>query len=108
MLKPKPEQDAKGRFISGNSGGGRPRGSRNLLGEAFVADVTITKVRKTRPSDYLRLIASILPKDVNVNVTAVESMSDDELSATIKRLLAEPDLELADPRETPGNGGGLN
>jgi hypothetical protein len=118
MLKPKPEQDEKGRFISGTSGGGRPRGSRNLLGEAFVADlyadwqkhgpVTITKVRKTRPSDYLRLIASILPKDVNVNVTAAESMSDDELSATIKRLLAEPDLELADPRETPGNGGGLN
>jgi hypothetical protein len=38
MAKPKPEQDEKGRFVPGNSGnGGRPKGSRNRLGEAFVA-----------------------------------------------------------------------
>ncbi len=39
MAKPKPAQDAKGRFLSGNSGGGRPKGSRNQLGEAFIADL---------------------------------------------------------------------
>src|SRR3984893_12266500 len=103
MGKPKPEQDEKGRFIAGNSGnGGRPKGSRAQLGEAFVADlyadwqkhgpVTITKVRETRPADYLKVIVSILPKDVNVNVSAVESMNDDELAATIKRLSADPNI----------------
>src|SRR5512146_2238170 len=35
--RPKPEQDEKGRFIAGNSGnGGRPRGARAKLGEAFM------------------------------------------------------------------------
>jgi hypothetical protein len=100
MAKPKPEQDEKGRFLPGNNGGsGRPKGSRNQLGETFVADlyadwqkhgpVTITKVRETRPADYLKVIASILPKDSNVKVSAIESMTDDELSATIKRLDAD-------------------
>jgi hypothetical protein len=40
MLKPKPEQDEKGRFVPGNNGGGgRPIGSRNQLGEAFIVDL---------------------------------------------------------------------
>lgn len=97
MAKLKPQQDGKGRFVTGNGGGGRAKGSRNKLGEAFVdelyadwlangADV-IKTVRETRPQDYLKVIASILPKDVNVNVSAIESMSDDELSTTIKRRL---------------------
>jgi hypothetical protein len=96
-------RDEKGRFVAGNGGnGGRPKGSRNQLGEAFVADLyaswlahgfaTIEKVRTTRPADYLKVIASILPKDVNVNVSAVESMNQDELRSTIERLLADPDL----------------
>jgi hypothetical protein len=38
--RPKPEQDAKGRFVAGNSGnGGRPKGTRNELSEAFIADL---------------------------------------------------------------------
>jgi hypothetical protein len=28
-----------GRFVSGNIGGGRPKGSRNKLAEAFIADL---------------------------------------------------------------------
>ena len=70
--KPKPEQD-KGRFVSGNSGGGRPKGSRNLLGEAFIADLyadwgkhglaTVQEVREKSPVDYLKVVASLLPRD---------------------------------------------
>lgn len=111
MAKPKPKQDEKGRFVAGNSGnGGRPKGSRNQLGEAFVADLyadwqanganVIERVREDRPQDYLKVIASILPKDVNVKVTAIESMNDDELNATIRRLLADP--ELAAHRKSSG------
>ena len=32
-------RDSKGRFLTGNSGGGRPRGARNRLSEGFVAAV---------------------------------------------------------------------
>jgi hypothetical protein len=71
MTKPKPEQDENGRFVPGNNGGtGRPKGSRNQLGEAFIADLyedwlihgaaTIEKVRASRPPDYLKVVASIL------------------------------------------------
>ena len=71
MVKPKPAQDEKGRFIAGNSGnGGRKPGSRAKLGEAFVADLcadwekhgieTIARVREQRPHEYLKVVASIL------------------------------------------------
>jgi hypothetical protein len=111
MAKPKPAQDEKiGRFITGNSGGDRPHGSRAKLGEAFVADlyadwqkhgpVTITKVRKTRPADYLKVIASILPKDANMNVSPFEHMTDAELEASIERLLADvAEREGSEPTE---------
>ena len=89
MAKPKPEQDEKGRFISGNSGSGRPKGSRNKLGEAssmtFYQDWqangvdVIAKARADRPHEYLKVIASILPKDVNMNVSPFEHLTDDEL-----------------------------
>lgn len=101
--KPKPAKDESGRFLTGNIGGGRPKGSRNKLGEAFVDELyadwqqcgakTIAKVREERPADYLKVIASILPKDVNVKVSAIESMSDDELNATIKRLLRDREAD---------------
>jgi hypothetical protein len=118
MLKPKPEQDEKtGRFVAGNCGnGGRPKGTRNQLGEAFIADLyadwmkqgmaTIEKVRAARPADYLKVIASILPKDVNMNVSPVEHMTDEELDASIeKQILAlgyvkkDADGEGSEPTE---------
>lgn len=70
----KPAQDEKGRFISGNIGGGRPKGARTKLGEAFLeamyADftehgaATIVKVRDEKPDQYLKVVASILPKEI--------------------------------------------
>lgn len=75
---PKPERCADGRFLAGNSGnGGRPKGSRNKLGEDFLkvlaADFeqhgqqVIEKVRETKPEVHLRVVADLLPKDVKVN-----------------------------------------
>lgn len=95
------ERDAKtGQFIKGKKGGpGRPRGSRAKLGEAFVADLmedwedhgktVIEAVRKDRPQDYLKVVASILPKDVNVNVRPLEEMTDDQLRSEIARAARE-------------------
>ena len=94
--KPKPAQEINGRFSKGNIGGGRKIGSRNMLGECFVDDVysnwllhgaeTIDIVRRTRPADYLKVVASILPTTVNVNVSVIEAMKDDELNTSIRRL----------------------
>jgi Family of unknown function (DUF5681) len=62
---------------SGNPAG-RPLGSRNKLSESVIQDIaadwaiggaeTIARVRMTDPATYFRVVASILPKDVLVNV----------------------------------------
>lgn len=94
--KPSPEKDAKGRFIAGNSGnGGRPKGSRNRLGEEFIQAVyadfmdhgaaAVRHVRENDPSTYIRVIAGILPKEMNINTTS--ALSDAELDARIRELL---------------------
>ena len=81
-------------FQPGNPG--RPKGSRNKLGEAFLdalhadwqehgAEV-IARVRQDRPQDYLKVVASTLPKDLHVrDARGVDprELSDDELAAII-------------------------
>jgi hypothetical protein len=70
-------RDAKtGRFVSGNNGGGRPKGSRNKLAAEFIdalyADFqqngaeAIKRVASDEPAKYLTLIAQILPKELDV------------------------------------------
>jgi len=77
---------------------GRVKGSRNALGEAFLAAMhddfekhgvaVIQQVRKEKPDQYLKVIASILPKELNVNTNALGEMSDEELGATLLALRA--------------------
>jgi len=74
------ERDERnGRFLPGNSGnGGRKPGSRNKLGEAFVEDLrdcwqqhgaeALQRVARDDPATLLKVIASLLPKDLNLNV----------------------------------------
>ena len=85
-------------FKPGQSGNpsGRPKGSRNALGEAFLEAMhedfvthgvtAIVEVRETKPDQYLKVIASILPKDLNVNINNMDTLSDDELRARIRSL----------------------
>lgn len=83
---------------SGNPAG-RPKGARNKLGEAFIEALNddfnehgataIKETRETKPDQYLKVIASLLPRDVNLNITDDTSeMSDDELAERIQRLTA--------------------
>jgi len=91
------EVGAATRFGPGNPG--RPKGARNKLGEAFIEALhddfnqygveAIQKTRTEKPDQYLKVIASLLPKDVNLNITDDTSeMSDDELAERIQRLTA--------------------
>ena len=115
-----PEQDLKGRFIAGNSGnGGRPKGSRNKLGEDFLralhADFVahgveaIEQTRIEKPDAYLKVIASILPKQLEAKGSAFEGVSDDELAdliAAAREALAahESGVEREEPEAEAGQG----
>jgi hypothetical protein len=64
---------------------GRPRGSKDKLQRDFVEALTddfaqrgieaIERVRTEDPASYLRIIAQILPRDMNLNHDAVASAS---------------------------------
>lgn len=94
--RPKPKQDERtGRFLSGNIGGpGRPKGSRNKLGEAFIDDLyadwlehgaaTIRQVREERPQDYLKVAAGLLPKELKIERS--DDLTDEQLDARIHQL----------------------
>src|SRR5262245_42011573 len=74
------DRDAKtGRFLTGNSGGGRQLGSRNKLGELFLAALAedfeqngasaIAECRIKKPDKYLSVCAGLMPKEA---VLAIE------------------------------------
>ncbi len=80
------------RFKLGNPG--RPKGSRTKLGEHFIHDLyadwakhgakVIARVREEQPAAYLKVTASILPKQVQVENKS--DMSDDQLAERLRQL----------------------
>lgn len=115
----KPEKDERnGRFLPGNNGGtGRPKGARNKLGEAFLdalhedfnehGQAAIVQVRIEKPDQYLKVIASILPRDLNVNINPNDEMTDEQLIERIRSLDAaiRPFLDLEGAGGTAGGTG---
>ena len=82
-------------FKKGNPG--RPKGARNKLGEAFIQALhdsfeehgaeTIETVRTEKPDQYLKVIASLLPKEHTLNINDhFAEMTDDELAERIRTL----------------------
>ena len=73
-------RDSKGRFVKGNTASkGKPKGSRNALSRAFVeslyadwlehGDDILRAVRKNSPAQYARILAMLVPKDIDVHHT---------------------------------------
>lgn len=100
-------------FKAGNPG--RPKGARNRLGEAFIEDLlaawesqgptVITTVIEKRPQDFLKVVASLMPKDLNVNVNKIGEMTDEQLIERIRKLDATIQPFLAAHGEDGVDGG---
>ena len=82
------------RFGEGNKGG-RPKGSRDKLGRAFIealsadfdehGEAVIAAVRNERPHEYMKVVASILPKEIEVR-HAVDELNDEELQVALEHV----------------------
>lgn len=84
---------------SGNPAG-RKKGSRNEFGEDFIRAIhedfqehgieTLEKVRQTEPGVYLRVCASILPKELKItHGIDFDSLNDEQLRSHLTGLLSE-------------------
>lgn len=78
---------------------GRPKGARNKLGEAFLQDMladweehgkeVIEAVRVDKPDQYLKVVASVLPKELNVKVSELDELTDDQLARQLAHIGAQ-------------------
>lgn len=80
--------------------GGRPKGARNKLGEEFLDAIyadfrqhgkaAIEQVRQEKPDAYLKVVASLVPRQIDLAASRpLESLSDDELMQIIGEGLEE-------------------
>jgi Family of unknown function (DUF5681) len=94
-----PKQDT--RFQPGHSGNpaGRPRGARNKLNENFInafaqdfeqhGAAVIEQVRKERPQDYLKVAASLLPKQMETETRRTRPLAELSDAELIELLAGE-------------------
>jgi hypothetical protein len=100
---PPKHRGLKAAWKPGQSGNpaGRPKGSRNKFSEQFIGDFyadwlvggadAIRRTREDRPSDYLKVAVSILPKQVRVEHD-LQNLTDEQIReriTAIDRAIAE-------------------
>jgi hypothetical protein len=85
----------KGQFLKGYCGNraGRPRGSRNKIGETFLSELyadwiengaaAIEDVRIHQPAAYLKVAAWLVPKQLEVEDNPFDGVTDEELAAVL-------------------------
>lgn len=86
-------------FKPGQSGnpGGKPVGAKNRLQSDFLREMAddfaaygreaIVSMRTEKPAEYIRAIASLMPKELEIT-RPLDDVSDDELSAAITAVRA--------------------
>lgn len=100
-------RNGDGRYTSGISGNpaGRPTGARSKLNEQFWSDLfdawqthgktAIQQMIQEKPGDFVKVVASQMPKDVRLQKSPIEALSDEELAeqlAFVQQLLNEQKL----------------
>ena len=85
-------------FQPGQSGNpkGRKPGSKQKLADSFVDDMysawkvrgraAIETVIDERPHEFIKAVASLMPKEVTIRTEIVQELSDDELFAALSAL----------------------
>ncbi len=107
----RPERDPKtGRFLRGTTGlPGRPKGARNKLAEVMIDDLyrdwkehgieAIREVRETRPADYLKIVAMVVSKCVDLSMD--DEMRDAAVLQFIEERRQKAALQIAKMRAGP-------
>ena len=107
MVNKSPNEDT--RFKLGNPG--RPKGSRNKLGEAFIAALhadfkehgvkALELMRESKPNEYIRVIASLLPKELNIAAESpFDNIDDAELRILYDAARSVAVIRAGDKEET--------
>lgn len=89
------------RFKPGQSGNpaGKPKGARSKLQEDFLRDVldaweergpaAISGMIAEKPSEFVKMVAGLMPKEATLTINDHSEMSDDELAERVRTLAAQ-------------------
>jgi len=110
-------QDTKWQPGQSGNPAGKPKGARNKLGEAFLQALhedfeehgvaAVQRVRAEKPDQYLKVIASLMPKEHRLSFDdQYDGMTDAELAERIRQQLAHlaPFLDAGTGSDDAGAG----
>jgi hypothetical protein len=102
------------RFQPGNPG--KPKGVKHKLQEDFLKDVQASWEQKgkqaiddmiaDKPGDFVKMVASLMPKEATLNINDNSEMTDDELAQRVRDLAAQLSPFLLDGTGTVTAGSG--
>jgi hypothetical protein len=86
--------------------GGRVKGSRNRISEAFLKDLAaeweesgplaLKVMAKEEPGNFVKVVAALLPKEFSIEDNRLADLSDDELEILINELRAKVRTAIGD------------
>lgn len=108
MSNPNPNQATRWQKGVKPAGSGRPSGSRDRISTAFLRELAedfeahgksaLVKVREGDPSTYLRVVASLQPKEIEVKAP-LSGLDDGKLEQALEMLNALLLSKSAPPKE---------
>ncbi len=110
MANPNPSPAT--RFSADRAGRAKQKGARDRMSAAFLTALaddfeehgkeTVVRVRQEDPSAYLRIFATLAPKELEIS-NPLHGMSDGELAAAIQALTDHLRGQVQAPEDEPEN-----